>query len=211
MAPGLSRSACVDPARGSASRSFAQHAGAEAQAAADVRQVGPTTPSAVGAADRVAGAAAVGEEELAARGGACARSARRRAPPAARASASNSLAARSPRRRSHSACEAPQYSAQTPRKTPVRVGSSASRVTRPGIMSILPPSDGIQNEWMTSGLSSGTRRLAHRQADLVGELERGDLAAAAGSARATTTARPRPRSQAARRRRREELGHQASP
>jgi hypothetical protein len=43
-----------------------------------------------------------------------------------------------------SACEVPQYSAHTPRNVPVFVGVSARRVMRPGIMSRLPPSDGIQ-------------------------------------------------------------------
>jgi hypothetical protein len=52
-----------------------------------------------------------------------------------------------------SAWVAPQNSAQTPRKLPVRVGSSTSRLVRPGIMSILPPRLGIQKEWMTSGLT----------------------------------------------------------
>ena len=53
-----------------------------------------------------------------------------------------------------SAWPVPQYSAHAPRKTPVRVGSRAIRFVRPGIMSILPPSAGIQKEWITSGLSS---------------------------------------------------------
>ena len=95
-----------------------------------------------------------------------------------------------------SACEAPQYSAQAPRKTPrCGVGREIARcVTRPGIMSILPASDGTQNEWMTSTLSRWElHRLPHRQADLVGEATT-PRRREADSVPATTTARRRRRS-----------------
>ena len=88
-----------------------------------------------------------------------------------------------------SACEAPQYSAHAPRNAPVRVGSSASRVMRPGIMSILPASDGTQNEWITSGLAScsSTRWPTGRRSSLavsISPVRRHD------TGHATTTASP---------------------
>ena len=107
-----------------------------------------------GAADRVAGGAAIGEKVFAALRGERLRGLGRGLP-LLREPLRERRAFPSPRRRRPSArAMLPQYSAHTPRKVPVRVGSSASRVRRPGIMSIFPPSAGIQNEWITSGLSS---------------------------------------------------------
>ena len=49
-----------------------------------------------------------------------------------------------------SACGPPQYSAHGPRNTPGRVACTRSRVSRPGIMSTLPPRLGTQKLWITS-------------------------------------------------------------
>ena len=49
------------------------------------------------------------------------------------------------------ACDSPQYSAHVPGYSPGVSGVMKRRLTRRGTTSRLPPSWGIQNEWMTSG------------------------------------------------------------
>ena len=49
------------------------------------------------------------------------------------------------------ACDTPQYSAHWPMYSPGTSGVRTMRFTRPGTTSRLPPSCGIQNEWITSG------------------------------------------------------------
>src|SRR5215831_10048031 len=49
------------------------------------------------------------------------------------------------------ACDIPQYSAHWPGNSTGPSGARVIRLTRPGTTSRLPPSCGIQKEWMTSG------------------------------------------------------------
>ena len=93
-----------------------------------------------------------------------------------------------------SACEVPQYSAHAPRKMPVRVGSSASRVHAAGNhVHLAAERRDPERVDDVATVQLELDRLADRQPDLVRELDLLPVRPE-GSARATTTARRSPRS-----------------
>ena len=108
---------------------------------------GPIAAGCRSPAHRVARAAACREEQLAAPRG---RSKRLAGSRLVAATPSNSAAGMATTCSAISACGPPQYSAHWPRKTPGRSARRRRYVVRPGIMSTLPASFGIQKLWMTS-------------------------------------------------------------